>query len=215
MSRLPTTASVAHAGENGKLFAPAAERNTDVLLRVLREHAPDQGRALEIASGTGQHVTAFATALPQLQWHPTEVDPARRASIDAHVAEAGLDNVAPAATLDIAIPGWGGQTLGYDLVLCVNLTHLISDAATQTMITEAARALAPGGLFILYGPFKREGVLTSEGDARFDAQLRAADAAIGYKDDLDIARWFADAGLIHADTLQMPANNLCLIARRP
>lgn len=215
MSRLPKTASVAHAGDGAKLFAPAAERNTTALLNLLDRHAPETGSVLEIASGTGQHIAAFAQAHPNLRWHPSEIDADRRASIDAHVADAGVRNVAPAVPLDITGTAWGMRHGGQAMVLCVNLTHLISDAATRALIAGVTTALDPGGQFLLYGPFKRGGVLTSDGDARFDAQLRGADAAIGYKDDLDILRWFADAGLSHSTTVDMPANNLCLIARRP
>ena len=83
------------------------------------------------------------------------------------------------------------------------------------LITEAALALAPGGTLILYGPFRREGVLTSDGDSKFDAELRTADPAIGYKDTVDITRWLSDAALSPIDRIDMPANNLAFIARKP
>jgi len=215
MTRLPPSASVAHSASGEMLFAPSAERNTGVLLDVLAEHAPASGDVLEIASGTGQHVSAFASALPALHWHPSELDPARRASIDAYTAKAKLQNVSTAIELDISKPGWGAAVAYKDLITCVNLTHLIPESAVRTMITEVAAALSAQGRFMLYGPFKRAGILTSAGDARFDAELRAADRAIGYKDDLDIRHWLGDAGLSAVQTLDMPANNLCMIAERP
>jgi hypothetical protein len=101
------------------------------------------------------------------------------------------------------------------VVVLVNLLHLIPTPEARTAVTEAAHALAPGGLLLLYGPFKRNGRLTSDGDIRFDAELRAANPAIGYKDDLDIVRWLADAGLSPIDRVDMPANNLAFLARKP
>ena len=95
-----------------------------------------------------------------------------------------------------------------------NLLHLISDTEALTLIEEAARALAPGGTFVVYGPFKRDGELTSEGDARFDAQLREADPEIGYKDDVAIRAAMTRAGLTVTRTAKMPANNLALVATR-
>ena len=101
---VPGQASVAEEGEGGKLFAPSAARNLAPLVQTVREVAPQRGRALEIASGTGQHVVALARALPGLSWQPSDIDPARRSSIDAHVAEAGLSNVEIAARLDATSP---------------------------------------------------------------------------------------------------------------
>ncbi|MEO5658518.1 MAG: DUF938 domain-containing protein, partial [Polaromonas sp.] len=45
-------------------FSPAADRNKQPILDVLRELLPESGNALEIASGTGQHVAWFAASLP-------------------------------------------------------------------------------------------------------------------------------------------------------
>lgn len=211
---LPPTASVAHAQEGGKLHAPAAERNGAAIAEVLRAHAPQAGTALEIASGTGQHIALFAAALPALQWQPTDIDPDRLRSIDAHVAAAQLTNVAPALHLDATRKGWAADHPGQALIVLVNLLHLISVPEARTLLTEAATALAPTGTLVIYGPFAREGQLTSDGDARFDAELRAADPAIGYKDTRDMKDWLAHEGL-SATTQEMPANNLAFVCRKP
>ena len=60
----------------------------------------------------------------------------------------------------------------------------------------------------------RQGRLTSDGDVRFDDQLRTADPAIGYKDTLDMHRWLGDAGMTAVQTIEMPANNLAFVARK-
>jgi SAM-dependent methyltransferase len=213
--RLPRSASVAEPREGARLHAPAAARNLVPLTELLLAHAPREGTALELASGTGQHVASFAAALPGLAWTPSEIDPARRASIDAHVAEARLTNVVEAAFLDAARPGWGAEQYPRDLVVLINLLHLIPMESVRTVILEAAEALAPGGTLVIYGPFRRGGQLTSEGDRRFDAELRAADATNGYKDDVDIATMLSDAALSPIDMAEMPANNLAFIAGKP
>ena len=100
------------------------------------------------------------------------------------------------------------------MIVLLNLLHLISEAEVRTVITEAAQALRPQGVLVLYGPFKREGRLTSEGDVRFHDQLRTADPAIGYKDTLDMRRWLGDAGLRAVQTIEMPANNLACVSRK-
>ena len=127
------------------MHAPAAARNALALSDLLVNHAPKAGRALEIASGTGQHIVEFATALPALHWQPTDIEAERLASIEAHVAEAGLANVARAAHLNAAEAGWHGTYTPLDLIVLVNLLHLISEAEVRTVITEAALALGPQG----------------------------------------------------------------------
>jgi hypothetical protein len=93
----------------------------------------------------------------------------------------------------------------------VNLLHLIPEAAARNALSEAALALAPGGVLMVYGPFLRDGRATSEGDAAFDASLRAQDPAIGYKNLADVTGWMTAAGL-HVTVEEMPANNLMLVA---
>lgn len=213
-AKLPPSASVTRSLEGAKLHAPAAERNAEVLSNLVKTHAPDGRTALEIASGTGQHVMAFARAVPHLMWHPSEVDAARIASINAYRAEAALENVEPARLLNATTQGWHAADGPHDMVVLINLLHLISEAQAQTVVGEAVLALNPGGRFILYGPFKRRGVLTSAGDARFHQQLSDADPAIGYKDDTAVDDWLWQAGATGVKRVEMPANNLAFIVTR-
>ncbi|MGK7754191.1 MULTISPECIES: DUF938 domain-containing protein [unclassified Roseovarius] len=214
MTDTPPRISVAHQGTGARLHAPAAERNADAILDLLRSHAPASGTALEIASGTGQHVTHFATHLPGLIWQPTEIVEERRASIAAWSTDAPEGTIRPPVHLDATQPGWSATHNGFDLILLVNLLHLVSTSAARTLIAEASRALSPTGRFIVYGPFLRNGRATSEGDARFDAAIRADHPEAGYKNDTDMLRWAHESGLAVAARTEMPANNLALVMVR-
>lgn len=213
MTRLPPSASIANPVGGDMLHAPSADRNAPAIVDLLREVAPAKGRALEIASGTGQHVTALAKALPKLDWFPSEIAPERIASINAYAAAEKLDNFHPARTLDATSVGWSTDAPPYDLIHLGNLLHLIPAQAAQTVLREVAASLAPEGIFTLYGPFMRSGILTSAGDAQFDAELRAANPAIGYKDDLWVNEVLTSTGLT-LSIREMPANNLAFIAKR-
>ena len=81
--------------------APAAQRNRQPILDVLKHHLPAEGLVLEIASGTGEHVVHFATAAPHLTFQPSDPDDGARASIDDWVATLRLPNVRPALALDV------------------------------------------------------------------------------------------------------------------
>ncbi|RBI85789.1 methyltransferase [Rhodosalinus halophilus] len=212
---LPDSASVATPGAGGKLTAPSAERNAGPICDLVAAYGPEEGRALELASGTGQHAVALARRLPALDWQPSEIDAERRASIRAWAAEAQLPNLRDPVEIDAATPGWAARHGPADLILLVNLFHLIPEADARTIVAETAQALAAGGTFILYGPFMRGGELTSEGDRSFHARLAAQDPEIGYKDDFDVVDWLHAAGLTLDALVEMPANNLAFVARRP
>ncbi|MBF9034603.1 DUF938 domain-containing protein [Rhodobacterales bacterium HKCCE2091] len=198
---------------DGRITAPAAARNAEPIAQVLLAHAPASGRALELASGTGQHVALFAHLTPGLTWQPSDPDPVRRRSIAAWIAHSGAANILPPRDIDACAPGWAAAEGPTDLILVVNLLHLVSRPAAETLLDEAAMALAPGGTALIYGPFLRDGQATSDGDAAFDASLRAADPATGYKDIEWVTDRLTGAGLTLVAVEEMPANNLCLVVR--
>jgi hypothetical protein len=68
---------------DGRHFSPSAARNSGPIREVLERVLPKSGIALEIGSGTGEHVICFAEALSGLLWQPSDPDPASRASIAA------------------------------------------------------------------------------------------------------------------------------------
>ena len=157
----------------------------------------------------------YAERLPGLSWQPSEVNPERHASIAAYVRESGLDNIAPVIELDALAPGWGAVRSGQNLIVLVNLLHLISADEARLLITEAATALAPEGVFFIYGPFMRDGALTSDADVQFHAHLQAQDPLVGYKNVADIEHWLRTAGLEPDPAPQeMPSNNLVFVARK-
>ena len=205
--RLPD--SGAETLPDGRRMPPSAARNAEPILQVL-QGLELRGRLLEIASGSGLHSAHLAGKLG-LIWQPTDVDPANFASIAAWAAVSDA-TILPPLLLDATAAGWAARLGQWDAILLVNLLHLISDAAAETLLVELPQALAPGGTVCLYGPFLRGGQPTSEGDAAFDASLRAQDASIGYKDLAWVQDRLAAAGLAVAVT-EMPANNLMLVAR--
>lgn len=89
--------------------SPAAERNKQPILDVLRTVLPARGNALEIASGTGQHAAWFAAALPGWTWQPTDADADALPAIAAWTSQAGLPNVRPPLLLDVMAPQWPSQ----------------------------------------------------------------------------------------------------------
>ncbi len=199
-----------------KQSSPASERNRWPILEALAPLLPAAGRILEVASGPGVHVVTFAEAHRELDWQPSDPDPAARASIAAWTAEAGLANVAPPLDLDVSRPDWpdfaGGA--GYDGVVTINLLHVAPWAACEGLMAGAAVLLKPGAFLFVYGPFMRDGRHNSEGNRQFDQSLRAKNPALGLRDVDEVAECAAENGLALKDVVAMPANNRSLVFRR-
>ena len=211
---LPETASVATYESDGRLNAPSAVRNAEPIVELVRKTAIKSGNALEIASGTGQHVVKLASALPHLNWQPSDVDEARIKSIRCWSDDQNLTNLKPPCLLDATTEGWAAKHHGQDFILLVNLLHLISTKETKILVKEMSKALASNGLSIIYGPFMRSGKLISKNDMEFHHSLINADPDLGYKNDVDMLNLFGEEGLVHLSTEKMPANNLAFILQK-
>lgn len=192
--------------------APAAERNKDPILEVLRAALPSQGTVLEVASGTGQHVVHFAAALPALKWQPSDPDADARASIAAWTAERGLSNVSGPLALDVLQDPW--PVAQADAVLCINMIHISPWEATEALMKGSAASLPAGGPLVLYGPYRQGGSHTAPSNEAFDADLRARNPAWGVRDLEAVVGLAASVGLLLERVVAMPANNLCVVLRR-
>ena len=213
-TKLPETASVANSKGDARLFAPSADRNSTPIVNLIKQIAPKSGEAFEIASGTGQHIVKLALSLPNLSWSPSEVDEERIKSISAWIEAENLSNIKPPLYLDATEIGWSKSLPQSDFILLVNLLHLVSWNETEILISELSKALKTHGIALIYGPFMRNGELTSEGDRKFHVSLTQTDPDIGYKDDLDMQMLFSNSGLSCLEKVEMPANNLAFVLKR-
>lgn len=211
----PDTASVANYETDERLIAPSAARNAAPIVELVTRIAPNTGQALEIASGTGQHIVQLASALPNLSWLPSDVNEERIKSISVWMQDQTLTNIKFPCYLDATEKGWASNLPGQNFILLVNLLHLISWSETETLVNEISKSLVPGGIALIYGPFMRNGELISEGDIIFHNSLVDTDPDLGYKNNTDMLDMFFKLGLIHLETVEMPANNLAFVLRKP
>jgi SAM-dependent methyltransferase len=135
--------------------SPAALRNRGPILEFLRTVLPNEGVVLEIASGSGEHVVHFASALPGLTWQPSDPNPGALASIAAWAAAEGPSNIRQPIALDAADDDWPLHRA--DAILCINMIHISPWEATLGLLRGAARLLPPGGPLVLYGPYVQAG----------------------------------------------------------
>jgi SAM-dependent methyltransferase len=191
--------------------SPAAARNREPIVAILRDTLPAAGLVLEIASGTGEHVVHFARSLPHLDWQPSDPNPAARASIAAHVADEGLANIRAPIALDAASAAWPIDRA--DAILCINMVHISPWESTLGLMRGAAAILPPGGLLYLYGPYRRAGIETAPSNAAFDLDLQRRDPRWGLRELETVVEVAAAEGLMLERVIAMPANNLSVLLR--
>ena len=201
------------ATPEGALASPAAARNREPILSVLKAHMPARGRVLEIAAGSGEHAVAFAGALPGLEWTPSDPSAEARASIAAWAAAAGLPNLRPPLTLDVLDESSWPEGPFASLV-CINMIHSTPWAATEGLMRLARRVLPVGGLLATYGPYREAEVPLAPSNAAFDESLKARDPAWGLRDRDAVAAAAKAEGLALTRRIEMPANNLMLLFRK-
>ena len=132
---------------DSKRVNPSAERNRDPILEVLRRTL-DLGRplkCLEIASGSGTHVSHFAQHLPEVTWQPSDCDPENLPSLRAYARE--RENILEPVVIDIS------KTLVMDnfrpdIILCINMIHISPWVCTLGLLANA-------GSWIVFVVFNR------------------------------------------------------------
>ena len=195
-----------------------ADRNKQPILEVLQRLLPRRGLALEVASGTGQHVTWFGAAMRSWLWQPTDADPRALATIAARTVQAGLTNVRSPLLLDVTAAEWPSTgpafSEPFDAIYCANMLHIAPWENCAALMRGSTRHLALDGVLITYGPYFEENVPPTAGNLAFDASLREGDPHWGVRRLQDVAREANRVGLRLQARHEMPANNLLLVFGR-
>jgi SAM-dependent methyltransferase len=192
--------------------APAALRNREPILDVLRKVLPASGRVLEVASGTGEHIIHFARHLPDLEWQPSDPSPEARQSIVAWTQAERLNNIREPLDCDAAQSPWPVDQAA--AIICINMLHISPWEATVGLMRGAASVLPGGGLLYLYGPYRRADRPLAPGNEAFDRDLRARNARWGLRELDTVIACGAEHGLVFEQSIDMPANNLSVIFRK-
>ncbi|KAG0275676.1 hypothetical protein BGZ95_008508 [Linnemannia exigua] len=234
----PPTSAVAQVFDNGvirpasdlktgdKVFLPPTDRNKDVILDALRPLLNKSNIVLEVGSGSGQHVYHFSNAYPEVTFQPTEYDLSLFSSIKAYTADLPANNrVKAPLELDATnTTHWDtiskaaaavNHSAGYDLVITTNVFHITPWTVATGVVRGAGQVLKPGGHFVFYGAFKKNGKFNSEGNVQFDLTLRGRNPLWGVRD-IDEIQKIAEneTQLKLVEVKDMPSNNYLVIFQK-
>lgn len=199
------------------LSSPSAERNKQYILEILKKEVPENfHKALEISSGTGQHIVLFANHFKNIQWQPTEVDKASLNSINQYITKENLKNVLPPVHQDVRdIPWRCVENQGsLDLIININMIHISEPACSEELFKGAGHALRSGGFLITYGPYMFSGKITPHSNVQFNQSLMNKNPLWGLRDIDWLKELGTKNGIVLINKHAMPANNFTLIWKK-
>ncbi|MEO0708199.1 MAG: DUF938 domain-containing protein [Cyanobacteria bacterium J06649_5] len=225
-------------------YAPATERNRQPILTVLKRVLPPAGTVLEIASGTGEHITFFASQLRHLRWIASEPTEQGRQSIQAWAEALPTDNLLlPPLNLDVSMRPWpievgdietgdiktddieaGTKTDRLEIdrerarsitaMVAINMIHICGWEMCEHLMAGAERVLPSAGRLYLYGPFKRSQQHTAPSNEAFDRMLQDRNPAWGIRDLEAVVATAQQHRLQLTEVIDMPANNFSVVFTR-
>ncbi len=198
------------------LSSPSSEKNKQPILEVLRTfvNGSNVSSVLELASGSGVHVSFFAQNFPSITFQPSEIDRESLISIEAYKNELNLQNINSPIQVDLLNPDCYEAARSYDLVYASNFTHISPLECTHGAFKVASRSLQPNSYFVIYGPFSIDGVISPESNQSFDASLRSRNASWGYRDTSLMKSISESNGFEFERRISMPSNNWIMVFKK-
>ncbi len=190
-----------------KPFAESSVQNRAPIFEIIEPLLQDCRSVLEIGSGTGQHAVYFAKDLPHLTWHTSDVSE-NHDGIKQWIQDSHLDNVKLPIDLNTVKSIWPDRL--FDAVFSANTAHIMHSHEVEAMFVGIGTILAPGGKFLLYGPFNYGGQYTSESNQNFDQWLKERDPGSCIKDFETLCVFAEQADMQLVEDFEMPANNRIL-----
>ena len=140
--------------------------------------------------------------------HPDRLD-----ILASNLARYAPSNVRTPLSLDLAENEWPNRSV--DCVFSANVIHIVSEPLGERLIVGGAQAAGAKGLLVLYGPFTYHGEFTTYSNRDFDQWLKDRDEKSGVRSFEWVERIAEREGMTLVEDRAMPANNQCLVFKRP
>ena len=202
---------------DNRLNFPATKRNREFIASVLKNYISSESLFLEIASGSGEHGVFFQRKFPSIIWQTSDPDPACRKSISSWINHEDLSSKMP-QPLDLNVerrpwPLTKRQKSLLKGIVCINMFHISPWSSTVAFFEESKVISNRNSSLIIYGPFLRTNVQTSESNANFNRSLVLQNPLWGLRHIEDVNEVAYKNGFIPEKVIDMPANNISVIYR--
>ena len=202
---------------DNRLNFPATTRNRDSIARVLSDYISPNSLFLEIASGSGEHGVFFQKTFPSIIWQTSDPELVHRKSINSWIKHEGLFLKMP-EPLDINVEKrpWPITKHIRSLIkgiVCINMIHISPWSCTKALFKESKNNLNQNNFLMIYGPFIRKDVQTSDSNLNFDQSLKFQNPLWGIRHLDEVNKLAFMNGFVQDKVIEMPANNLSVIYR--
>ena len=200
-----------------RLNFPSTTRNRDSIAAVLSDYISPNSLFLEIASGSGEHGVFFQKTFPSIIWQTSDPELVHRKSINSWIKHEGLFFKMPEPlNINVEKRPWPTTKLIRSLIkgiVCINMIHVSPWSCTKALFKESKNNLNQNNFLMIYGPFIRKEVQTSDSNLNFDQSLKLQNPHWGIRH-LDKVNKIAFVnGFVQDKVIEMPANNLSVIYR--
>ena len=202
---------------DNRLNFPATTRNRDSIASVLSNYISPHSLFLEIASGSGEHGVFFQKKFPSIIWQTSDPDLLHRKSINSWIKHEHLSLKMPEPLdLDVEMRPWPITNQLKSLIkgiVCINMIHISPWTCTKSLFDQSKSYLDQNNFLMLYGPFFRKEIPTSESNLYFDQSLKLQNPLWGLRELDEVNNLALENGFEQDSVIEMPANNLSVIYR--
>tara|TARA_Y100001968_G_C19329658_1_gene703617 strand:- start:194 stop:826 length:633 start_codon:yes stop_codon:yes gene_type:complete len=206
---------VGNINSDNRLIFAATSRNRESIAAVLSNYICPHSYLLEIASGSGEHAVFFQKKFPSIIWQSSDPELVHRKSINSWIKHKGLDSKMPEPLeLDVERRPWPITKQLRSLIkgiVCINMIHISPWTCTKALFEESKNYLHQNDFLMIYGPFIRKKIQTSESNFIFDQSLQLQNPQWGLRKLDEVNKLALKNGFKLDKVIEMPANNLAVI----
>ncbi len=203
--------------QDNRLIFPATTRNRDPIAAVLSNYISPNSMVLEIASGSGEHGVFFQKKFPSIIWQTSDPELVHRKSINSWIKYERLFTKMPEPLdIDVEMRPWPINKKLKSLIngiVCINMIHISPWTCTKAFFEESKSYLDKNNFLMLYGPFLRSNMLTSESNMNFDQSLKFQNPLWGLRQLDEVNKLAIENGFKLDNVIEMPACNLSVVYR--